>query len=153
MPVEVKLNQRAFNLLEQLPLEVQGRVGAKAITSGARVVRKALRSKLPDSRKTGTRKKWSKATAAKYGSYKPMKQGIKVYNLFRKGVVGAKVWAPGLAWMEFGFTNKLWGNPREMKMAANPLFRRTIDSTRRKQQTAIVKVLVKEFRKLEARAK
>mgnify|MGYP003655868568 CR=1 FL=1 len=153
MGVDVKLNTRAVNLLEQLPLAIQGQVAAKAVTAAAREVRRALRGKLPDSRKTGTRKGWSKATAKKYESYKPMKQSIKVYNLFRKGEVGAKVWVPGLAWLEFGFTNKMWGRETEgVRVEAKAPFRSSVDSTQRAQQTAIVKVLVRELRKMAEKA-
>ena len=153
MGVDVKLNTRAVSLLEQLPLQVQGRIGAKAITAGARVVRKALKAKLPDSSKTGTRQGWSKETAKKYGNYKPMRQSIKVYNRFRKGEIGAKVWIPGLAWLEFGFTNKQWGRLSEgVRVEAKAPFRSAIDSTQRAQQTAIVNVLVKELRAMAAKA-
>jgi hypothetical protein len=151
--LDIKINNRAFNLLEQLPIAMQGRVAAKAVTAAAREVRRVLKAKLPDSRKTGSRDKWSKATAKKYSGYKPIKQSIKVYNRFRKGTVGASVWVPGLAWMEYGFENKLWGKAKTpMKIPANPVFRPAIDSSRRAQQTAIVKVLVRELRKMAAKA-
>ena len=154
MGVKVTLNNRALNLLEQLPIEIQGRVGAKAVTSAARIVRKALKSSIPDSRKTGTPDKWSKATAKKYASDKPMRMSIKVYNRFRKGSVGGLVWVPALAWREFGFVNQLWGRSNNsMRIPADPKFRPAIDATRRAQQTAIVKVITREFRKLAERAK
>ena len=163
--IDVKINKRAFNLLDQLPIAIQGRVAAKAVTAAAREVRRALKAKLPDSRNTGTRDKWSKATAKKYGSYKPMKQSIKVYNRFRKGTVGASVWVPGLAWLEFGFNNRLWGTKSgqqinsgifrgtdALKVQPKAPFRKSIDSSRRAQQSAIVKVLVRELRKMAAKA-
>ena len=152
---DVQMNHRALALLEQLPLAVQGRVGAKAVTAGVREVRRVLRAKIPDSRKTGTRKLWSKKTAKRYENYKPMRQSIKVYNRFRKGEVGAKLWVPGLAWLEYGFWNRLWGSSGKhiKRMKANPIFRKSVDSTKRAQQSAIVRVLVRELRKLEGRAK
>ena len=84
-----------------------------------------------------------------------MRQSVKVFNRYRKGVVGAKVWVPGLAWLEFGFRNKLWGTKEDqpMQMKRNPVFRQSIDSSLRAQQTAIVRVLAKEIRKLENAAK
>ena len=148
LDIEVSLNKRAMQLLEKVPLEIQGRVGAKALTAGVREIRRALKPDLPNSRKTGTRKKWSKKMRQKAASWRRMANNIKVYNLFRKGLVSAKLWVPGLAWFEYGFTNKLWGSGKTMEMPGFGFMRRAIDSSKRSVQTKIVKTLTKELRKI-----
>ena len=156
--LKAKFNRRAIKLLERLPMHVQGRIGSKALTSGVRVLRKALKARLPDSSKTGTKDKQSKSAKTRGASWSKMKDSMKVYNLFRKGSVGARLWIPGMAWFEFGFTHKLWGGKTYSKGRGagsdyTGVVRRTADQTKRQQEREVIKVLVQGIRKEESKAK
>ena len=144
--VNAKVNQKAFDLLDQLPVIVQRKSARKAVKQAANVVAAEIRRRVPESKKTGTREKWSKKTKAKRAGDKTWKKDVRSRLSKKRDEAAAQVQSNLANIWEFGHEQVLWGKKTGKFIKPKPIMRQSIDTTKPQQDAAMIKTLQKEFR-------
>jgi hypothetical protein len=150
MRVEIVDSVNIDAKLARIDAFVRGRVLDDAVKAAAQVVVDAAERRVPDSKKTGTRDKWSQKTKSERKGAKQLKNTIayviRKYDngMKRLAVIGPRYPAGALGHLiEFGHSAVLWGrtSSKVTRVPPKPFLRPAADSTKATQSAAIDTVL------------
>jgi hypothetical protein len=112
--LRLQIPDEIWKTLEAVAFEAQFKISDKIVAEGAKIIRKKMVSLAPDSKKSGTRKSWSKKTKDRRQSVKQLKDTIK--SVVRKrehkalAVIGPEYPEGQLVYpLAYGHEMVLWG--------------------------------------------
>lgn len=142
--ISVKIDDNSFRqadrLLARLPVELRRKIVPRAFRSAVVPATKRMRQLAPDSRKSGSRSKWSQKLRASRASTKQHKRTIGTSSIRRYGEVVAIYAGPihpaGNLINVIGHPHKqmLWGKDSGKTVAANQYVIDAGEQTKRQQQ-------------------
>ena len=139
------------DLLLQLPNAVREKAVREANKEAGRLVRNEMRSRAPQSKKTGTASKLSRAKkeradARRFNLSKSIWSKTKIYGTTVLTMVGPRRPDGNHAHLiEFGHQAVYWGRQSSDFVEPRPFMRESIDATRGQQRAAIIKKMKKRF--------
>ena len=133
-------------ILERLPVLVQRAAAKQAVRAAGRIVVKRAKQLCRRSTQTGTRKHWSRTTAAERASVKALADtiGMRVveYEHTIVAVIGPQLPAGALGHLlEYGHAEVLWGQRTGRRVAPQPFLRPAADETQAEQAAAMLQAL------------
>jgi HK97 gp10 family phage protein len=133
-------------MLEQMSVLVQRTAAKKAVRAAGQVVARRARQLCRRSEQTGTRKHWSRRTAAQRAGVKALADTIGVvvreYEHAFVAVVGPQLPGGELGHLvEYGHAEVLWGRATGRRVAPRPFLRPAADETQAEQHAAMVSSL------------
>jgi len=150
----IKVPPSIFRKIEQFSHRVQAEVVTKATAAGAEIVKKEMQTRVPQSRETGTRKKWSKKTAARRSQINDLKNTITIvsrkYKSFGLSVVGP-AWPEGnkVHPLVGGHKRVLWGRRTSGRVpAVDRWVKQSYDRTRWQCKAAMIKETEREVQRI-----
>lgn len=151
--IRVEINEQTFKeadrILARLPVELHRRVLPRALKSAVRPAVREMRKLAPDSKKSGTRDRWSRKLRERRASTKPHKRTIGVSSVRRYSQIVAVYAGPlhpaGNLINVIGHPHKqvLWGKPAGDVIAANDYVIRAGQQTASQQQSAFIAAVTK----------
>ena len=130
-----------LDLMEQIEPLSRNKWGRKAVKQAANVAARHIKRVIPESSKTGTRRKWSKTTAKSRVGKKSAKKSTKAYLHKKKPM--ARVWTPTMAFLVAPKRKAFYWGTRGPIVRGTTAIKRAVKRSLNEQQRAIEETLKK----------